>query len=133
MVTDKEENELHSYFIETDSPEKAIEEAKNYDKNQLREDFRHLVDDVYKYTTTEKELPLDPKKRYLQQQLDRAVDEAIDSVDYLLRRMKNLKEILKFQRECGNYNSSGEIQGAASSVEVAIGKLTILQEITKVI
>jgi hypothetical protein len=121
-------------FCRAETPEKAIEEVKIKDRKSIGRDREYVIDENFTYTAVERpniNKEEDKIGSLLENRLDYAIDEALDSVKYLADKMVQLAERLKFQRENASYNTFGEIQGSASSVEIAIGKVVALQDLQR--
>lgn len=127
---DGREWSMISYF-KAENAEIAIEAVKEHDRVQLSDEAKHKVDDSFKYEAIERTSSENGMKAHFQRKIDSAVDNALESAEYLLRNMTQLVSRLKFHRDDACYNQFGEIQGAASSVEITIGQLVALQEVAK--
>lgn len=120
-----------NYCVEAENKDKAIEKVRENYKKYLREDSGYKIEDI-EFTVREREeisMSENFEKGMIQYDLDRAVDNALDNVKYLIRGLSDLVEKLELHREFTFYNENGEIQGAASSVEIEIGKITALQKV----
>ena len=115
-------------YVKAENEKDAVEKVKEYYRKHLNDDKE--LENINFDVKERKEITTDNfEAAMIQYNLDKAVDDTLESVKYLIRNMTMLAEKLEFSRELGCYNENGEIQGAASSIEVGIGKLTALQKV----
>ena len=112
-------------YCKAENEQVAIEQVKAKDRK-----YTDLID-TFTYTAKVREDTTkdDMQKWLLFNSLDKSIDDAVWHVEHLANDMAALAERLKFKRESATYNTFGEIQGAASSVELFIGKITALKEL----